>query len=88
MNKWGWLSFISETSNIENARNQQCHYDYFKEANDKKAWELFQVVLEGTDSILFYLQTNHEELPKIKEGKKFKILQSYPFLKLKAVSLT
>ncbi|SVB36790.1 uncharacterized protein METZ01_LOCUS189644, partial [marine metagenome] len=23
---------------MEEARNQQCHYDYFKEANDKEAW--------------------------------------------------
>ena len=35
-------------------------YDYFKEANDKKAWELFQTVLGGTNSILDYLQTNVE----------------------------
>jgi len=56
----GWLSFISETSNIENAKSQQCHYDYFKDANDKQAWELFQAVLGGTDSILGYLQTNVE----------------------------
>ena len=56
----GWLSFISETSNIENAKSQQCHYDYFKDANDKQAWELFQAILGGTDSILDYLQTNVE----------------------------
>ena len=56
MNEWGWLSFISKTNNILNATNQQCHYDYFKEGNDKKAWELFQTVLSGTDSILNYLQ--------------------------------
>jgi hypothetical protein len=60
MNQWGWLSFINKTSNIKNARNQQCHYDYFKEANDKQAWELFQAVLGGTDSILDYLETNVE----------------------------
>jgi len=58
--KWGWLSFISKTNDIKSARNQQCIYDYFKEANDKKAWELFQAVLGGTDSILDYLQTNVE----------------------------
>jgi hypothetical protein len=58
--EWGWLSFISETNDIENAKNQQCHYDYFKDANDKPAWELFQTVLGGTDSILGYLQTNVE----------------------------
>ena len=60
MNEWGWLSFISETNDVEMAQNQQCHYDYFKEANDKKAWELFQTVLGGTNSILDYLQTNVE----------------------------
>ena len=60
MNQWGWLSFISETSNIKNTRNQQCHYDYFKEANDIEALELFQAVLGGTDSILDYLETNVE----------------------------
>ena len=60
MNEWGWLSFISETTNFEEASEQQCHYDYFKEANDKKAWELFQSFLGGTNSILNYLQTNVE----------------------------
>jgi hypothetical protein len=56
--EWGWLSFISETNDIKSARNQQCIYDYFKEANDREAWELFQAVLGGTDSILDYLETN------------------------------
>ena len=60
MNEWGWLSFISKTNDIEKASEQQCHYDSFKEANDEKAWELFQTVLGGTDSILDYLQTNVE----------------------------
>ena len=60
LNKWGWLSFISKTNDIEKAQNQQCHYDYFKEANDKEAWELFQTVLGGTNSILDYLETNVE----------------------------
>ena len=60
VNEWGWLSFISKTNDMEMARNQQCHYDYFKEANDKEAWELFQAVLGGTNSILDYLQTNVE----------------------------
>ena len=41
LSKWGWLSFISKTNDMEKAQNQQCHYDYFKEANDKEAWELF-----------------------------------------------
>ena len=45
---------------MEKAQNQQCHYDYFKEADDKQAWELFQTVLGGTNSILDYLQTNVE----------------------------
>ena len=69
MNEWGWLSFISETTDIEQARKQQCHYDYFKEANDKQAWELFQAVLGGTNSILSYLQTNNDELAKQKEER-------------------
>jgi hypothetical protein len=56
--EWGWLSFISQTNDIKSARNQQCIYDYFKQANDKQAWELFQAVLGGTDSILDYLETN------------------------------
>jgi hypothetical protein len=60
MDEWGWLSFISETNDVKNAMNQQCHYDYFKQANDKQAWELFQAVLGGTDSILDYLETNVE----------------------------
>ncbi len=60
VNEWGWLSFISETNDMEMARNQQCHYDYFKEAKDKEAWEVFQAVLGGTNSILDYLQTNVE----------------------------
>ena len=58
--EWGWLSFVSQTNDVKSARNQQCIYDYFKEANDKQAWELFQYVLGGTDSILDYLQTNVE----------------------------
>ena len=60
MNEWGWLSFISETRNFEEASEQQCHYDYFKEANDKQAWELFQAFLGGTNAILDYLETNVE----------------------------
>jgi hypothetical protein len=58
--EWDWLSFISQTNDIKSARNQQCIYDYFKQANDKQAWELFQAVLGGTDSILDYLETNVE----------------------------
>lgn len=41
---------------MKSAKNQQCHYDYFKDANDEEAWKLFQAVLGGTDSILHYLQ--------------------------------
>ena len=58
--EWDWLSFISKTNDIKSAKNQQCIYDYFKDANDQSAWELFQTVLGGTDSILGYLQTNVE----------------------------
>ncbi len=58
--EWGWLSFISKTNDIKSAKNQQCVYDYFKEANDDSAFELFQAILGGTDSILDYLQTNVE----------------------------
>ena len=58
IDQWGWMGFITETSDLMNAKNQQCHYDYFKEASDTMAWELFQAVLGGTDSILDYLQTN------------------------------
>ena len=60
LNKWGWLSFISKTNDMKKAQNQQCHYDYFKEANDKESWELFQAVLGGTNLILDYLRTNVE----------------------------
>ena len=60
MDEWDWLSFITKTSDIKIAKNQQCHYDYFKEVNDREAFELFQAVLGGTDSILDYLQTNVE----------------------------
>ena len=42
------------------AQNQQCHYDYFKEADDQQAWELFQAVLGGTNLILEFLETNVE----------------------------
>ena len=58
--EWGWLSFISKTNDIKAARKQQCVYDYYAAANDKPAWELFQTILGGTDSILDYLQTNVE----------------------------
>ena len=58
--EWGWLSFISKTNDINSTRSQQCIYDYFKEANDIEALELFQAVLGGTDSILDYLETNVE----------------------------
>ena len=59
--KSGWISFVSSDSNdIGNSRNQQCHYDYFQKSNDKQAFELFKAVLSGTDSILDYLQTNVE----------------------------
>ena len=53
--KKGWLSFVSSDSDdIKNARNLNCHYDYFKKSNDKQALELFKAVLSGTDSILDY----------------------------------
>ena len=58
--QYGWLGLISKTNSIKNAKNQQCIYDYFKEANDKEAFELFQAVLGGTDSILNYLVENVE----------------------------
>ena len=55
--KKDWLSFVSSESNdIKKARNQNCHYDYFKKSNDKQALDLFKDVLSGTDSILDYLQ--------------------------------
>jgi len=53
--KSGWISFVSSNSN---SRTQQCHYDYFKKANDSEAFELFKAVLGATDSILDYLETN------------------------------
>jgi len=60
--KSGWLIFVSSDSdNIRNARNQQCHYDYFQKSNDSEALELFKAFLSGTDSILDYLQTNVEK---------------------------
>ena len=55
--EWGWLTFISQTNDSKNARHQQCIYDYYKEANDKQAFELFQAVLGATNSILDYLET-------------------------------
>ena len=58
--EWGWLSFSIQTNDIESARSQQCIHDYFKEANDKESFELFQAILSGTDSILDYLETNVE----------------------------
>ncbi|MDB4821409.1 hypothetical protein OAH81_00015 [Candidatus Pseudothioglobus singularis] len=56
MNEYDWMSFVSKTTNMKSAKNQQCHYNYFKDANDEEAWKLFQAVLGGTDSILHYLQ--------------------------------
>jgi len=53
----GWISFVSSDSDdIKNARNQNCHYDYFQKSNDSEALELFKAVLSGTDSVLDYLQ--------------------------------
>ena len=60
MNKYNWMSFVSKTTNMKSAKNQQCHYDYFKETNDEEVWRLFQAVLGGTDSILNYLEENVE----------------------------
>ena len=55
--RWDWLSFVSSDSdNIRNSNNQQCHYDYYKSSNDNEAFELFKAVLSGTDSILDYLK--------------------------------
>jgi len=57
----GWLSFISnETRGIQNDRAHHCYYNYFKESNDKQAFDLFQAVLSGANSIFDYLQTNVE----------------------------
>ena len=56
MNEYDLMSFVSKTTNTKSAKNQQCHYDYFKDANDEEAWKLFQAVLGGTDSILHYLK--------------------------------
>ena len=54
--KSGWLSFVSSDSDdIKNARNQNCHYDYFQKSNDSEALELFKAVLSGTDSVLDFL---------------------------------
>jgi len=58
--EWGWLSFISQTNDSKSARNQQCIYDYYKEANDNEAFVLFQAVLGGTDAIMNYLEENVE----------------------------
>ena len=58
LNQWGWMSFISETNNEKFIKNQQCHYDYFKETDDVEALELFEAVLGGTNSILKYLEEN------------------------------
>jgi hypothetical protein len=60
MNEYDWMSFVSETTNMKSAKNQQCHYDYFKDANDEEAWKLFQAVLGGTDSTLNYLEESIE----------------------------
>ena len=60
MNEYDWMSFVSETTNMKSAKNQQCHYDYFKDSNDEEAWKLFQAVLGGTDSTLNYLEESVE----------------------------
>ncbi len=58
----GWLSFISnETRGIRNDRVQHCYYNYFKDSNDKKAFDLFKDVLNGANSIFDYLQTNVDQ---------------------------
>jgi len=58
LDEWGWFSFITETRDIEQAKQQQCHYDYFKNSNDMEAWELYQAVLSGAKSILKYIEKN------------------------------
>ena len=40
MNEYDWMSFVSKTTNMKSAKNQQCHYDYFKEANDEAGLEV------------------------------------------------
>ena len=58
----GWLSFISnETRGIQNDRVQHCYYNYFKDSNDKQAFDLFKAVLNEANSIFDYLQTNAEQ---------------------------
>jgi len=58
MDEWGWFSFIPETRDLEKAKQQQCHYDYFKKSNDEEVWELYQAVLGGAKSILKYIEEN------------------------------
>jgi hypothetical protein len=55
------LNRLIKTTNTKIAKNQQCHYDYFKSSNDEEAWKLFQAILGGTDSILDYLETNFRQ---------------------------
>jgi len=69
IDQWGWMGFITKTNNINSATNQQCHYDYFKEANDKESWELFQAALGGANSILDYLQ-NPEKIAAKQDQEK------------------
>lgn len=58
INKWGWMSFISETDNEKLVNDQQCIHDYFSEIDDVESFELFEAMLSGSNSILSYLKTN------------------------------
>ena len=58
MDEWGWLSFMYRTKYIERAKHQQCHYEYFKNSSDKKAFLVFQNIHRAVQSIESYLRTN------------------------------
>ena len=57
----GWLSFNSkESRDIKSDRIHHCYYNYFKDSNDKQAFDLYKDILSGANSIFDYLKNNAE----------------------------
>ncbi len=63
--EYGWMNFVSETSNLNFAKIQQCIHDYFAEIDDVESLELFETILAGTNSILDYLKNPEKQIAKL-----------------------
>ena len=63
--EYGWMNFVSETSNLNFAKIQQCIHDYFAEIDDVESLELFETILAGTSSILDYLKNPEKQIAKL-----------------------